>query len=70
MNPPPTLTIRFTPLDEQSYRLRLDHAAVGECQGSFHPPCDPATWAAVMQALEPGFVLPEADEATQAALAG
>jgi hypothetical protein len=34
MKPPqPTLAIRFTPLDEQSYRLRLDRADVGERPG-------------------------------------
>ncbi len=66
--PEPTLTLGFSTRDGQTYRLDLRGSAVGEARGQFTPPYDPATWQAVMLALEPGFVVEEADQATRAAL--
>ena len=62
------LTIRFSRPDDQTYHLQLKGPAVGELPGGFVMPHDPATWRAIMLALEPGFVLAKAEPETQAAL--
>jgi hypothetical protein len=69
MNPPKhTLTLRFSTVDDQTYRLDLEGPEVGERHAAFVPPYDPATWRAITRALEPGFDLDRADDATRAAL--
>ncbi len=55
------LTIRFSRPDDASYHLQLEGPAVGEVRGGFVMPYDPATWRAIMLALEPGFVLADAE---------
>lgn len=65
---PHMVTIRFSTVDVQSYRLDLEGPQVGERHSDFTAPYDSATWGAVTHALEPGFRLDDADEATQAAL--
>jgi len=62
------LAIRFSVKDDQVHRPLLATPSVGERHGQFAPPFGPATWAAIIQALEPGFVLEEDDEGIQAAL--
>ncbi len=63
-----TLIIRFSTVDDRAYRVDLEGPEVGDRHGEFSPPYDPATWVAILRALEPAFSLEEADEATQAAL--
>jgi hypothetical protein len=63
-----TLTLRFNTVDGQTYRLDLEGPDVGERRGEFAPSYDPVTWQAILLALEPDFVLGEADEATRTTL--
>ena len=63
-----TLTIRFSTADRATYRVDLEGPDVGERHGPFAPPYTAATWQAIMLALEPGFVLSQADKTIQAAL--
>ena len=63
-----TLTIRFSTAGSATYRVDLEGPDVGERRGPFAPPYTAATWQAIMQALEPGFVLSQADKTIQAAL--
>jgi hypothetical protein len=67
-NTPHGLTIRFSARDDQPYLLHLEGPDVGERRGTFTPPYTPTTWAAIMRALEPGFALDTADDATRANL--
>ena len=68
MDAPAGITLRFYPLDDQAYRLRLSGLEVGEARGNFAPPYDAATWQAIARALEPGFDPEQAGPETRAAL--
>jgi hypothetical protein len=70
MDAPAGITLRFYPLDDQAYRLRLSGVAVGEARGDLAPPYDPATWQAIARALEPGFDLEQADAGARLAREG
>ena len=63
-----TLTIRFSTVDDQAYRVDLEGPKVGDRHGEFSPPYDPATWVAILRALDPAFTVEEVDDATRAAL--
>ncbi|MFQ5343221.1 MAG: CHAT domain-containing protein, partial [Anaerolineae bacterium] len=66
--PDPKITIRFSTTAGHPYRVDLAGPSVGDFDGDFTPPYDPATWRAIMCALEPGFTLDDADAATRTAL--
>lgn len=63
-----TITLKFRALKDHAYSVDLKRLQ-GEDYGSeFTLPYDPSTWAAIMQALEPGFDTSQTDEETQKAL--
>jgi hypothetical protein len=63
-----SLILRFTPADGGTFHVSLECAGKGECTAVFTAPYTPATWAAILRALEPDFDLAQADAATRAAL--
>ena len=63
-----SLSIRFSRSADDSYHVQLQGSGAVELQARYTMPHDPATWRAIMLALEPSFVFSDADEATRTAL--
>jgi tetratricopeptide (TPR) repeat protein len=63
-----TSILKFRALKDQTYSVALEGSEGEDHSGEFTLPYDPPTWTAILQALEPGFDLSQADEETQKAL--
>jgi hypothetical protein len=63
------ITLTFRHQQTQTYRVDLRTAEGRDYTGTFALPYDAPTWAAVMQALEPGFDPAQAPDEVRAALA-
>lgn len=62
------ITIRFYPASGDALAVELTCDDGSTYQGTFAPPYDAATWAAILRALEPGFDLAQADDAIRSTL--
>ena len=67
-SPVPGITLKFKPLQDQTYHVDLEGPRGEDYSGAFTLPYTPATWVAILRALEPSFDLAQAGDATKAAL--
>lgn len=56
------LTIRFSRMGDEAYRVELQRADIGERSGDFTPPFDEWTWRVIWRALDPSFDLEKIED--------